>query len=560
MRRVIALCALLLVASIGLADAATIVIINADGAGEGFNDPTPAAPVGGNTGTTVGQQRLIVFQTAADIWGALLPSAVTIRVNAQFNPLSCTSTSAVLGSAGPASVYRDFPGAPVAGTWYHVALANKLAGTDLDVSGADISATFNSSLDGSASCLGGEQWYYGLDGNEGTNVELLPVLLHELGHGLGFSTLIGSNGVEFNGFQDRFEMFIRDDTQGTTWDNLTQGQRATSAINTGNVAWNGAFVTAHAPLYLGGTPTMFVNAGASLPATIALGLASFGGALTVGGVTGDIVLAQDGVGTTTDACDPLTNGAALNGNIALIDRGSCTFVSKALAAQAAGAIAVVIADNVAGSTPPGLGGTDPSITIPVVSITQADGNAIKAALPGVNVTLALDANHLAGTDSGGRVLLYAPSPYQSGSSISHWDVSAYPDLLMEPAINNGLSSSVDLTLAAFADLGWLTSLPTGTANAPAPFGVSALSNYPNPFNPATTIEYTVSPGQHVDLAVYDVRGHLVRSLRSGWADAGPYNVAWDGQTNRGQPAVSGVYYIRLTGQFNTMTRKIVLLK
>ena len=49
---------------------ATILIINGNAAGVGFNDPTPGAPVGGNIGTTVGQQRLIAFQRAANIWGA----------------------------------------------------------------------------------------------------------------------------------------------------------------------------------------------------------------------------------------------------------------------------------------------------------------------------------------------------------------------------------------------------------------------------------------------------------------------------------------------------------
>ncbi|HYQ96025.1 MAG TPA: hypothetical protein VER38_03355, partial [Candidatus Eisenbacteria bacterium] len=56
------------------AHAATLTIVNGDAAGEGFNDPTSAAPVGGNPGTTVGAQRLFVFQRAAAIWGSLLKS------------------------------------------------------------------------------------------------------------------------------------------------------------------------------------------------------------------------------------------------------------------------------------------------------------------------------------------------------------------------------------------------------------------------------------------------------------------------------------------------------
>jgi hypothetical protein len=232
-------------------------------------------------------------------------------------------------------------------------------------------------------------------------------------------------------------------------------------------------------------------------------------------------------------------------------------VTKALAAQAAGAIAVVIVNNVAGA-PPALGGTDPSVVIPVVSVSLADGNAIKAELGGgVNVTIALDPNELAGADTSGRVKLYAPNPYEGGSSISHFDVSAFPNLLMEPAINNNLSSSVDLTLALFTDLGWLDALPTGVRNTVP--GI-AMSNYPNPFNPATTIRYEVSSAQNVALAIFDVNGRLVRALDAGMKSAGAHEKRWDGRDNQGRPVASGVYYARLTGQQQTLTRKIVLLK
>jgi len=54
--------------------------------------------------------------------------------------------------------------------------------------------------------------------------------------------------------------------------------------------------------------------------------------------------------------------------------------------------------------------------------------------------------------------MYTPNPLQSGSSVSHWDTSAFPNLLMEPAINNGLTQSVeppqDLTLELLKDTGW----------------------------------------------------------------------------------------------------------
>ena len=103
---------------------AQFVIVNVNAAGVGFNDPTPAEPVGGNTGTTLGEQRLIAFTYAASLWSARLDSNVPIRIRAQFTSLA----AGVLGSAGPIQVFRDFPNAPLAQTWYHVALANKLAG------------------------------------------------------------------------------------------------------------------------------------------------------------------------------------------------------------------------------------------------------------------------------------------------------------------------------------------------------------------------------------------------------------------------------------------------
>src|SRR5687768_13111014 len=90
--------------SSAFAGGATIVIVNLDGPGEGFNDPTPAAPVGGNPATTRGAQRLFAFQHAANIWGATIDSPVTIRIQAAFNPLGAN----VLGSASTTHFVSDF--------------------------------------------------------------------------------------------------------------------------------------------------------------------------------------------------------------------------------------------------------------------------------------------------------------------------------------------------------------------------------------------------------------------------------------------------------------------
>jgi hypothetical protein len=225
------------------ADAAMFVINNVDGSGEGFNDPTAVAPVGGNPGTTLGQQRLNVFERAADIWGSVIDSDVPVRIQAAFDPLTCNASSAVLGSAGTIYAIRDFPNAPQSGTWYHTALANSLAGSDLIPESDDISATFNSSIDNNNNCLSGINWYLGFDHNPGAGISLLVVLLHEFAHGLGFSGFVNmSNGRLLQNLPDVFTSATFDNSRGLYWNQMSNGQRRSSATNTGNVVWDGAQV------------------------------------------------------------------------------------------------------------------------------------------------------------------------------------------------------------------------------------------------------------------------------------------------------------------------------
>ncbi|HEV3457312.1 MAG TPA: S8 family serine peptidase [Thermoanaerobaculia bacterium] len=115
------------------------------------------------------------------------------------------------------------------------------------------------------------------------------------------------------------------------------------------------------------------------------------GAPSPSGQSGTIVLVQAGSGTPSQGCSAYTNAAAVAGNIALIDRGTCTFQLKAAQAQSAGAIAAIIVNNVPGDpnlTLMGPDNTQPNITIPAVMISFNDGATIKGQLPGVTATLA----------------------------------------------------------------------------------------------------------------------------------------------------------------------------
>jgi hypothetical protein len=368
-------------------------------------------------------------------------------------------------------VFRDFAGAPRTGTWYAYALANKLLGADArPTPSPQINSNFNSNL-GTPGCLSASGWYYGLDSNEPANrIDFVAVLMHEMGHGLGFQTFTnGSTGAFFSGFPSIWDHFLLDATNNVLWANATAAQRASSAISVDKLVWTGANVNAGAAVTLRqGLPGVGVSGPASGPlngTTLAAGEASFGAPLTVSGLIGEVMPV---VSSTNGGpgCGPLTanDARAVQGRIALIDRGVCGFAVKAKNAQNAGAIGMIIANNAPGPAP-GLGGTDPTVVIPAASVSQADGNALKTQLrtrsrtaSGVFANLARFGTDLTGADALGRVKMFAPNPFQGGSSVSHFDTTATPNLLMEPSINGNLTQTVvppvDLTFPLFQDIGW----------------------------------------------------------------------------------------------------------
>jgi hypothetical protein len=276
---------------IDVASAATIVITidPAEPLGTGFTDPTPVLPVGSNLATTLGAQRLFVFQTAANQWAGLLKSAVTITVNAKMTSISmgCNGSTAILGQAGPNGAYADFQNAPKIDVFYPSALADSLKGSANAGSSPQIDATFNVDLD-SGTCLTGKTWWYDTnpaDSIPSNKIALLPVVFHELGHGLGFISLTNLQTGEFVGPQggpflpDIWDLYLFDQTQHKTWAQINPSGTANativgSAINGLNLIWAGARVNKLQKDFLSGSPPSGTHSGCMnmyAPATLESG-------------------------------------------------------------------------------------------------------------------------------------------------------------------------------------------------------------------------------------------------------------------------------------------------
>src|SRR5262249_59824059 len=105
--------------------------------------------------------------------------------------------------------------------------------------------TLNSSV-GTPGCLDSSAWYYGLDANPPSGqIDLVAVVLHELGHGLGFLTFVDlASGAKFLGLNDTFKRFLEDHVTTKLYPAMTDAERVAASTDTGNLHWVGANVKA----------------------------------------------------------------------------------------------------------------------------------------------------------------------------------------------------------------------------------------------------------------------------------------------------------------------------
>ncbi|NUN10185.1 MAG: T9SS type A sorting domain-containing protein [Ignavibacteriaceae bacterium] len=95
----------------------------------------------------------------------------------------------------------------------------------------------------------------------------------------------------------------------------------------------------------------------------------------------------------------------------------------------------------------------------------------------------------------------------------------------------------------------------------SPVGSFSLKqNFPNPFNPSTTISFELKSPDNVRIEIFDVRGSLIKTLFSGNLEPGSHQLEWDGKAQSGARCPSGVYFYNLSGSNSSESRKMVMLK
>lgn len=124
----------------------------------------------------------------------------------------------------------------------------------------------------------------------------------------------------------------------------------------------------------------------------------------------------------------------------------------------------------------------------------------------------------------------------------------------------GTASADETTVNAGFWKGFLGVLSAFDPVLPRVFENALYQNFPNPFNPLTTIRYSVAKESSVEVVIYNVQGRKVRTLLKKNKSAGEYRVVWDGKNDRGQQVATGVYFCRLKVDSFVFVKKMILLK
>ena len=140
------------------------------------------------------------------------------------------------------------------------------------------------------------------------------------------------------------------------------------------------------------------------------------------------------------------------------------------------------------------------------------------------------------------------------------DGQLYREGIWESTMDAG-NEGITAKLAHFSDIVLAPKdSPTAVDATPSPAAFSLGANYPNPFNPETTIGFSLGTASDIRLDIYTITGQHIRTLAAGMTSAGTHSVVWDGADDHGNHLTSGMYIYRLTAGAFTQSRKLMLMK
>ncbi len=458
------------------------------------------------------------FDFAKGIWEQTVTSSVTIEVEAHWADLGgCTGAPISLGSAGANRRWRG-GSLPVADTWYVDALADALAGADICglvnppcTGDPDIVANFNKECDDPGASV---TWYFGTDGNTPSGeTDFVSVILHEIGHGLGFSgagNVTGGSGTIRTGNPADPTIYDRSTEDG-------KGNNLFSAFTDPSIGLAAALEGDSSGVFFNATNANAANGGS--PPTL------YSPSTWEGGSSYSHL-----------------NESTYNG-------GTQALMTPALASMEAvhvvGSITCGMFEDMGWT----IAAANCDIALPVELASFAayveDGDVLlrwetlsESNNAGFDIQVATDRDDfeyvgfVAGSGSSTSQKTYEfrltdASPGAHRFRLAQRDFDGSVQILGEVDVFVELANSHELTAA-----------------------------YPNPFNPQTTFYLTAREAQHARVEIYDAGGRLTAVLFDGLLE----------ESNRQRITVdgsdwpSGVYFYRVTGEHFTATDKLVLLK
>jgi len=524
------------------------------------------------------------FQFAVDIWSQLVVSSVPIRVKAYWVPLG----PGVLGSAGAHGFYANFPGAPQSGTFYPVSLAEKLSGGAINhPDSSDINANFSSVF---------SNWYFGTDGNPGSGqFDFVSVVLHELGHGLGFSgSMTVSSGQGSWGFGSGLPfIYDRFAENGSGQSLLNTSLFPNPSVALGNqlqggnlffngpeaVAANGGVVPLYAPnpweggssyshfneaSYPAGNPNSLMTPAIGTaeaihnPGPVCLGLFRDNG-WTTGSTGGSSIKFEEQFTSTTipagwrvvdrdGSGSALSYVAGLSSTPPVVPQAGTRFWHSSFNnANGAGLIDELL------------------ISPRVQSIVTGDSLYFYAGAIGGSFDDSLRV-FISTTDSAVSSFTDQIGYFRVDGPTGSWNLYGFD---LSPFAGSDIFLAVNYFIVdggpsgTHSDNVWIdhflitTDATVGVASpiAHVPAGFELKQNYPNPFNPSTQISFGLHKDGFTTLRVYDILGREVKTLVSEELTAGTHTISFDASTFAG-----GVYFYSLQQAGLTQTRKMLLVK